>query len=75
MKESYFFKKPCVILRPQTEWVEIVNNGNALLVGADYDKIISAFDQLYSKKDYTYPSFYGDGKASEFICAKIIEHL
>ncbi len=74
-KESYFFKKPCVILRPQTEWVEIVNNGNALLVGADYDKIISAFDQLYSKKDYTYPSFYGDGKASEFICAKIIEHL
>ena len=74
-KESYFFKKPCVILRPQTEWVEIVNNGNALLVGADYDKIISAFDQLYSKTDYTYPSFYGDGKASEFICAKIIEHL
>ncbi len=74
-KESYFFKKPCVILRPQTEWVEIVNNGNALLVGADYDKIVSAFDQLYSKTDYTYPSFYGDGKASEFICAKIIEHL
>lgn len=72
-KEAYFFQKPCVILRPQTEWVEIVENGNALLAGADYDKIKSSFNQLMSKTDYSYPTFYGDGKAAEFICEKMLE--
>lgn len=74
-KESYFFQKPCVILRPQTEWVEIVENGNAVLVDADYDRIVDGFNQLLMKDDYTYPTYYGDGKAAEFICQKIIEQL
>ena len=62
-------------MRPQTEWVEIVENGNALLAEANFDKIINSFEILNSKTDYTYPSIYGDGKAAEFICEKIIEHL
>ncbi len=74
-KEAYFFQKPCIILRPQTEWVEIVNNGNAILAEANYDKIMNAFTVLSSKTDLTYPSLYGDGKAAEFICEKIIEHF
>lgn len=72
-KEAYFFQKPCVILRPQTEWVEIVNNGNALLAGADYDTIKTSFNQLVSKSNFTYPTFYGDGNAAEFICEKMLE--
>lgn len=74
-KESYFFKKACIILRPQTEWIEIVENGNAILVDADYNKIMNAYSMFSKKKDFTFPSFYGDGKAAEFICEKIIEHL
>ena len=74
-KEAYFFQKPCIILRPQTEWVEIVNNGNAILAEASYDKIMNAFSVLGTKTDFTYPTLYGDGKAAEFICEKIIEHL
>ncbi len=74
-KESFFFQKPCVILRPQTEWVEIVENGNAVLADADYDRIVDGFNQLLIKDDYTYPTYYGDGKAAEFICQKIIEQL
>ena len=74
-KEAYFFQKPCIILRPQTEWVEIVNNGNAILAEASYDKIMNAFFVLSTKTDFTYPTLYGDGKAAEFICEKIIEHL
>lgn len=74
-KEAFFFKKPCVILRPQTEWVEIVNNGNALLADASKNKILKAFDTLYSKSDFTYPELYGDGDAASFICDKILADL
>ena len=74
-KEAFFFEKPCIILRPQTEWVEIVNNGNALLADADFERIVNAYNHFSSKMDFTYPSLYGNGKAAEFICEKIIEHL
>ncbi len=74
-KEAYFFKKPCLILRPQTEWIEIVENGNAELVGADFSKIVTGGKRLLGREDYTYPSLYGDGKAAEFIGTKILETL
>ena len=74
-KEAYFFKKPCVILREQTEWVEIVNNGNAILTGADYDKIKKALHTLLNKTDFTYPELFGDGLAGKFICSKILSDL
>ncbi len=74
-KEAYFFKKPCVILREQTEWVELVENGNAILTGPTPNRIKDAFVTLMERNDYTYPEYYGDGKAAEFICQKILEDL
>ncbi len=74
-KEAFFFQKPCVILRPETEWVEIVENGNAIISDADETRIVEAANNLLVKKDYTYPSLFGDGKAAEFIIQKIIETL
>jgi UDP-GlcNAc3NAcA epimerase len=74
-KEAYFFKKPCVILREQTEWVEIVDNGNALLAGTDTTLIVQHSAALLAKKDFTYPPFYGDAHAAEAICEIIIENL
>lgn len=74
-KEAYFFKKPCIILRPQTEWVEIVENGNAILADANKDRILQAFEDLTNKDDYTYPPFYGDADAAGFICDCIVNEL
>lgn len=74
-KEAYFFKKPCVILREQTEWVEIVENGNAILTGADNEKIKEAIKRLLSKEGFSYPNLFGDGKAGAFICSKILSDL
>jgi UDP-GlcNAc3NAcA epimerase len=74
-KEAYFFRKPCVILRPQTEWVEIVENGNAILADASKKRIIIAFEDLTAKHDLSYPPLYGDGKAAVFICEKIMNDL
>ena len=74
-KEAYFFEKPCLILRPQTEWVEIVENGNAILVDASKIRILEGFSELTEKTDFTYPQLYGNGKAAQFICEKIISDL
>ena len=74
-KEAFFFQKPCVILREQTEWIEIVENGNALIAGANELKIISSVETLIKRTDFTYPNLYGDGNAANFICKKITEEL
>jgi UDP-GlcNAc3NAcA epimerase len=72
-KESHFFKKPCLVLRNETEWIELVNNGTSKLVGADPDRIrhefLSFMDSLTSRE---YPAFYGDGKTAEFILNEIL---
>lgn len=73
-KEAFFFKKPCIILREQTEWVELVENGNAILTGADSNKMIQAYNALKSKEmDMTWPSFFGNGQAAHFICSTLLE--
>lgn len=74
-KEAFYFEKPCVILRPETEWVELVECGTAVITDANEQKIIEAFATLTSKSDMKFPRLYGDGKAAEFICGEMIEHL
>jgi UDP-GlcNAc3NAcA epimerase len=73
-KESHFFKKPCIVLRKETEWVELVKNGTAKLVDANPDRIRQEFlFFLESHSALEYPGFYGDGKASEFILREILQ--
>jgi UDP-GlcNAc3NAcA epimerase len=74
-KEAFYFEKPCVILRPETEWVELVECGSAIITDANEQKIIEAFKTLTSKSDMKFPKLYGDGKAAEFICDEILENL
>lgn len=73
-KESYFFKKPCVIIRPETEWVEIVERGAAMLSDADYDRIVSCYSIL-KDRNVDFAPIFGDGKAATFILNKTIEYL
>lgn len=74
-KEAFFFKKPCIILRSETEWVELVECGAAILTDADEDKIIDAYEYFQAKDNLEYPEIFGDGKAAEFICQEMIKHL
>ena len=73
-KEAYFHKKPVLILRPETEWVEIVENGTGIITDADQAKIISGYQFFESKVNLQFPPIFGDGKAAEFICSEIIKN-
>jgi UDP-GlcNAc3NAcA epimerase len=65
-KESFFFAKPCVVLRDQTEWIELVENGFNQLVGADKEAILSAYSSINYSADYEL-KLYGEGDASKLI--------
>ena len=71
-KEAYFFKKPCIILRPETEWVEIVETGNAILADADETSIMQAWQHFKDNPPTVFPEIFGDGHAAEFMLEKII---
>lgn len=72
-KEAYFFRKPVIILRPQTEWVEIVEEGAGKICDADQQKIMEAFHTFRSDQMIHFPPIFGDGKAAEFIARKMVE--
>jgi UDP-GlcNAc3NAcA epimerase len=46
-KEAYFYEKPCIVLRPETEWVELVESGAAVLADADAKKNRSGGNSLF----------------------------
>ena len=81
-KEAYFLGKPCIILRPQTEWVEIVDAGAAVITDTDKEKIVQSA-KLFSKESVRNKirtqcldsKLFGDGKTAEFICKTITECL
>lgn len=70
-KEAYFQHVPCVTLRDETEWVELVEGGFNVLVGSEAGEI-AALARSFSKKELDYSTqLYGSGNASE----KIVERL
>ncbi len=73
-KEAFFYGTPCVILRPETEWVEIIDAGAGILADADYERIIAAYGLLKDKRT-AFPPLFGDGHASEKIAEEILRFL
>ena len=71
-KEAYFFSKPCVIVRPETEWVEIVEAGAGVIADADFHRIVAATRKFIEQPPADYPAVFGDGKAAEFMCRTMI---
>lgn len=74
-KEAFFFKKPCIIVRTETEWVELVEMGCAELCFDVKQNLLLAVERLLNKNELEFTPIFGDGKAAEFIASEIIEHL
>lgn len=69
-KEAYFHGKPCVTLRDETEWVELVEAGANVLAGADPQQIRSAIEQAGSLGD-TPKGLYGQGDSAMNILSRL----
>jgi len=70
-KEAFFHRKPCITLRDETEWVELVNAGYNLLVSpfaVDIHKIFAMASGIHIPQGHT---IYGKGDAGVII----VDHL
>ena len=70
-KEAYFFKNPCITLRDQTEWVELVDFGYNVLAPANANEIYQTYLAMTQKTFNFDRDLYGKGNAAE----RILAHL
>ncbi|MNJ39183.1 UDP-2,3-diacetamido-2,3-dideoxy-D-glucuronate 2-epimerase [compost metagenome] len=70
-KEAFFFGKACVTMRDQTEWIELVECGANVLVGAEREAIIVAARRNVNRTIVDDNNLYGGGLAA----ARIAAHL
>lgn len=73
-KEAYFFEKPCVTFRDETEWVELVKNGFNKVVGTSKDNILKAAEEFLVKTPLFSGNLYGDGNAAEKIIQSLLSY-
>ncbi|ODS40248.1 MAG: UDP-N-acetylglucosamine 2-epimerase [Candidatus Altiarchaeales archaeon WOR_SM1_79] len=71
-KEAYILGVPCVTLRENTEWVETVDGGWNVLVGADNDKIVRMVNEFEPKGKQR--KVFGNGDARERIVGVMKEY-
>lgn len=73
-KEAFFNKKHCIVAREETEWVELVTNGFAQIVGANTNTIVSAF-KTYQKSTVNFETNLFGNNVGDKIYNEILEIL
>jgi len=68
-KEAYWYRVPCVTMRPSTEWIDTVEQGANTLVDDDPDAIQAAVRGAAFPASA--PPLYGDGHAAELIVSAL----
>ncbi len=70
-KEAFFIQKPCITLRPETEWVETIYcKANTLVPSRNKEDILKA---IYDNKKADFTKYiYGNGNSAEIILKNII---
>jgi len=72
-KEAFFFNKPCITLREETEWVELIENKFNVLVGSKKHKILAAYNNQNYNKNYEM-NLYGGGNAAQSIVDNLLNY-
>ncbi|MFA6793791.1 MAG: UDP-N-acetylglucosamine 2-epimerase (non-hydrolyzing), partial [Candidatus Neomarinimicrobiota bacterium] len=68
-KEAFFLRRPCITIRDESEWVETMDLGWNILVGADTARLRSAIRDF--NPVHPAGNVYGDGNTAEIIAEKI----
>ncbi len=71
-KEAYFHQIPCITLRQETEWQELVEAGYNKLALNDNTPLIDILDQMIQLNFKNDIKFYGDGNSAEKIINNIV---
>ncbi|NGX43009.1 MAG: UDP-2,3-diacetamido-2,3-dideoxy-D-glucuronate 2-epimerase [Chlamydiae bacterium] len=66
-KEAYFCQVPCVTMREETEWSELIDHGYNRLALPFKGNIVKAFHEAKAKQPDWTKKLYGDGDASQQI--------
>jgi len=74
-KEAYFYRVPCVTIRPETEWTELVENGFNTLVEAEAAAIADAVVRRFAFPWPVHDPLFGDGNAARSIARSIAEFV
>jgi len=72
-KEAYFAQVPCITLRDETEWVELVKHGCNVVAGPNSKKICAAYEALLEKVITFSSNLYGNGDTSQKILHVLTE--
>jgi len=68
-KESFFAKKKCLVVREQTEWIELIDQGTNLLCKPK--NLYQAYSKISKQECNFLNNFYGDGNATNIIIQSI----
>lgn len=72
-KEAYFHRVPCITMRDQTEWIELVEHGVNTITGADTKVIVEAIDKIKTlDQDLFDKPLYGNGTSGTDIVDLLI---
>ena len=74
-KEAYFHKTPCLILREETEWVELTENGWSRLIACNPVDLLDAHATHAAPTALDDHLPFGNGTAAQSICEVIIESI
>lgn len=70
-REAFMLGRPCVTLRQETEWVELLETGLSVLGGTRTQQILEAVERVRGGVAHESISPYGDGHAAERIIGVI----